>query len=64
MPEPGGPGATAPPPPPPFLADQLTLFQPEGADSAHRLLLTPPKDNHSKKAHTKIFLYNVSFWSW
>ena len=34
MPEPGGPGGP--------VADQLTLFQPEGAKSAHPLVLAPP----------------------
>ena len=29
-------------PPPQYLADQLTLFQPWGADSAHPLLVAPP----------------------
>ena len=28
--------------PPPYFADQLTLFQPRGADSAHLLLPAPP----------------------
>ena len=36
MPEPGAVAA-----PPPFLADQLTLFQPGGADSTRPLLLAP-----------------------
>ena len=27
---------------PQYLADQLTLFQPWGADSAHALLVAPP----------------------
>ena len=40
MPELGGArGATAPPQ---YLADQLTLFLPEGADSAQPLPLAPP----------------------
>ena len=41
MPEPGEPGGTLPPPTPQYLADQLTLFQPWGADSAHHLLVAP-----------------------
>ena len=28
--------------PPQYFADQLTLFQPWGADSAHPLLVAPP----------------------
>ena len=35
----GGQGATGPPQ---YLADNLTLFQPWGADSAHSLLVAPP----------------------
>ena len=35
MPELEGPGA------PQYFADQLTLFQPWGADSAHPLLVAP-----------------------
>ena len=42
MPELGGrPGG--PVPPPQYFADQLTLFQPRGSDSAHPLLPAPPK---------------------
>ena len=36
----GARGVTGPPPQ--YLADQLTLFQPWGADSAHPLLVAPP----------------------
>ena len=35
------PGRGARPPLPQSLTDQLTLFQPGGADSAHPLLLAP-----------------------
>ena len=38
MPEPRRGGSLAPQ----FFADQLTLFQPRGADSAHPLLPAPP----------------------
>ena len=47
----GGEGQLAPQ----FLADQLTLFQPRGADSAHPLLLVPQFFSPSS---IDVYLYN------
>ena len=57
MPEPGGPGG--PLPPPQYLADQLTLFQPWGADSVHPLLEAPPMFFHLPAS---LRMYSVSHW--
>ena len=53
VPEPGGP--------PQYLADQLTLFQPWGADSTHPLLVAPPMfftfRHHCNVIETRYFQY-------
>ena len=55
--------------PPQYLADQLTLFQPWGADSAHPLLVAPPMfftfRHHcelTQGPNHEIFVKNIENW--
>ena len=57
MPEPGGGPALAPQ----YLADQLTLFHPEEADSAQPLQLAP-QNFFTFRQHCSVVTHSVLEW--